>query len=351
MKKNQQTKIITANGMEIKAATPVIISASRATDIPAFYAEWFFNRLQEGYCKWRNPFSGQYSYVSFQNTRFIVFWSKNPAPLIPYIEKLKAMRIDCYIQYTLNDYEEDSLEPGLPKLEDRLDTYKLLSKYLGKERIIWRYDPLVLTNDIDIKILLAKLKRIGDCLRGFTDTLVFSFADISNYVKVKRNMQQHKIQYMEWTTDAMLRFSRQLAQLNKERSWNYKLATCAEKIDLSIYGISHNRCIDDELIIKLANSDRFLMDFLDVEFQLIEPNIWGDCEIPPNSIKINDLMYAIRKRSNKAIGQRQLCDCINSKDIGCYDTCPHGCVYCYANRNEIIARTKYLSHNPFSETI
>ena len=106
-------KIVIRNeqDVDVEAIAPVIVSASRATDIPAFYADWFFNRLDKGYASWRNPFNGKNSYVSFANTRFVVFWSKNPKPLIPYLPILQEKGIGFYIQFTLNDYDAEQLEP------------------------------------------------------------------------------------------------------------------------------------------------------------------------------------------------------------------------------------------------
>lgn len=106
---------------------PVIVSASRSTDIPAFYADWFFHRLQKGYSAWTNPFNGVKSYVSYENTRFIVFWSKNPRPLLPFLHILKERNIKCYVQYTLNDYEQERLEK-VPSLAYRIETFKTTMK-------------------------------------------------------------------------------------------------------------------------------------------------------------------------------------------------------------------------------
>ena len=152
--------------------TPQIVSASRSTDIPAFYSDWFFDRLDNGYCAWTNPFNGVRSYVSFQNTRFIVFWSKNPKPLLSYLDRLEEKKIGCYIQYTLNDYENDRLEIGVPKLSSRIETFKTLVEKLGKGHVIWRFDPLMLTEDIDISVLLSRIKNIGDQLKGYTEKMV-----------------------------------------------------------------------------------------------------------------------------------------------------------------------------------
>ena len=154
---------IVIDGKTVKAQVPIIISASRSTDIPAFYADWFFDRLEKGYSAWTNPFNGVKSYVSYENTRFIVFWSKNPRPLLPYLHILKERNIKCYIQYTLNDYEGNHLEK-VPPLSNRIETFKLLVKELGVGSIIWRFDPMILTDDISIETLLDKVKGIGDSL-------------------------------------------------------------------------------------------------------------------------------------------------------------------------------------------
>ncbi len=249
--KQQKVRILTRDSAEVEAFAPAVLSVSRATDIPAFYSEWFFNRLEEGYCKWRNPFNGVENYVSFEKVRFIVFWSKNPAPLIPYLEKLKKRGINCYVQYTLNDYEAEGLEPGVPAIKQRVETFIQLAEILGPQGVVWRFDPMILTDNIGVSELLKKVNFIAGRLQGYTDTLVFSFADIAGYRKVGRNLTLHGVRYAEWTEVKMREFASQLSQLNKERGWNLKLRTCAEKIDLSEFGIEHNRCVDDERIARL----------------------------------------------------------------------------------------------------
>lgn len=296
------------SGAEVTAQAPLIISASRATDIPAFYADWFFGRLDKGYVRWRNPFSGQDSYVSFGNTRFIVFWSKNPAPLLPCLPMLKERGIGCYIQFTLNDYEAEGLEPNVPTLAQRTDTFCRLVDALGIGAVVWRFDPLILTDKINIDTLLDKIAHIANVLAGYTEKLVFSFADIESYKKVSRNLRQSGINYREWDEDTMREFASRLSTLNRD-NWNFRLATCAERIDLSGYGIEHNRCIDPELISRRAPDDLALQNFL----------------------------YNAKTDS----GQRKACGCILSKDIGAYNTCPHGCLYCYANTSPASAGANY----------
>ncbi len=306
--KHQTISIRNDNGLEVLAQAPMIISASRATDIPAFYADWFFRRLEKGYVRWRNPFSGKDSYVSFDNTRFIVFWSKNPAPVLPYLSTLKERGIGCYIQYTLNDYEAEGLEPSVPPLEQRINTFGRLVDALGAGSVVWRFDPLILIDRITIDTLLEKIASIADALVGYTEKLVFSFADIGSYKKVSRNLRHSGINYREWDEATMREFASRLSMLNRD-NWNFKLATCAERIDLSEYGIEHNRCIDPALISRLAPDDSVLQNFL--------YNAGGDS------------------------GQRKACGCILSKDIGAYNTCPHGCLYCYANTSPASAFENY----------
>lgn len=137
-----RTTIHTPNGPQ-PAIEPLIISASRATDIPAFHADRFFRFLESGYVQWVNPFNRQVQYVSFAKTRVIVFWTKNPKPLIPYLSELNRRGIGYYFQYTLNDYEQEGLEPNMPAMEDRLQTFMDLSQQIGKEKVIWRFDPLI----------------------------------------------------------------------------------------------------------------------------------------------------------------------------------------------------------------
>lgn len=315
--KHQITTIITDHKDEVAAQAPVIISASRATDVPAFYADWFFDRLGKGYVRWRNPFNGKDSYVSFANTRFVVFWSKNPAPLIPQLHILRESGIGCYVQYTLNDYEKDGFEANLPALQHRIDTFKCLVDTLGEGSVVWRFDPLILTDTVSEESLLEKIDNIAERLHGYTEKLVFSFADIASYKKVGKNLIKAGIKYKEWDNESMLSFANKLSKYNA--SWGLRLATCSESIDLEQFNIEHNRCIDPELIARLAPNDAVLQNFL------------------------------FNARSDG--GQRKHCGCILSKDIGAYNTCPHGCAYCYANTTPQSALANYHRHNPNNDSI
>jgi DNA repair photolyase len=285
---------------EIQFIEPVIVSASRATDIPAFYADWFFNRLEIGYCAWKNPFNSKISYISFKKTKAIVFWSKNPKPLIKYLDILKSKNIDFYIHFTLNDYEKENFEINVPTLQKRIDTFKLLSEKIGKEKVLWRFDPLILTDNLSVETLLERVAKIGDEIKGFAKKLIFSYADIENYPKVKKNLSDNRISYKHFSQKDMLQFAEGLYNLNKK--WQYQLSTCAENISLEQFNIKHNSCIDANLMKEVFPNNKPLMDFL--------------------------------KTPKKDKGQRKLCLCAPSKDIGAYNTCPHLCQYCYANSSK-----------------
>lgn len=172
-------------GMIVDAIAPVIISASRSTDIPAFYAKWFFNRLTKGYCVWYNPFNQQKMYISFKNCKVIVFWTKNPKPILSYLHILDEMGIHYYFQFTLNNYVNEGFEPNVASVDERVETFKQLSLMIGKERVIWRFDPLIITPSISPRELLKRIWNIGNKLKGYTDKLVFSFIDIKHIEKFK----------------------------------------------------------------------------------------------------------------------------------------------------------------------
>lgn len=358
--KNEKIKLTLDDGNIVDAQAPVIVSASRSTDIPAFYAEWFFEKLKRGYSAWTNPFNGVTSYVAYSNTRFIVFWSKNPRPLIRHLDYLSERNIGCYIQYTLNDYEAEGLEKGVPPLAQRIETFKMLVDKLGIGRVIWRFDPMILTDKISIDDLLDKVRNIGDQLKDYTEKLVFSFADIASYRKVKANLEKNDVNYIEWDEASMNEFAARLSEMNRQRGWNFKLATCGEKIDIEQYGIEHNRCVDDDLMIRFAYHDEELMDFLKVDVRKVQPSIPSMFEefddvsqIPDGAIMLTADTYAVKQKNNKDKGQRQFCGCIISKDIGQYNTCPHLCEYCYANTSKDAAVANWKRHksNPSGDKI
>ena len=257
----QTISILTDSGQQVEATAPVIISASRSTDIPAFYAKWFFNRLAKGYCVWVNPFNRQKMYVSFKRCKVVVFWTKNPEPILPYLSELDKRGIHYYFQVTLNDYVREGFEPNVPNVERRVETFRKLSEQIGHERVIWRFDPLILTPSITPRILLNRIWKIGNQLKGYTDKLVFSFVDVKAYRKVQSNLIKETSCFTKENVETaeLNEAQRQevveglvkLREIWRDEGWNLTLATCAEEIDLERYGIEHNRCIDGELMERL----------------------------------------------------------------------------------------------------
>ena len=330
--------IITDEGKKAEAQAPVIISASRETDIPAFYMDWLINRFDRGYLKWKNFYNGLYSYVSLSKVRLIVFWSKNPKSLLKHFEYFDKKGINYYVQYTLNDYDDEKLEPKVPDVKSRIETFIKISEKIGKEKVIWRFDPFILTDKTGTDDILRKVENIGNQLKGYTEKLVFSFVDIKHYKKVQNNLRRHHINYQEFNERTMREIAAGLEELN--RNWKLEIATCGEQIELKEYGISHNKCIDDDLIIRLFSGDKELMDFLGVELR------------EENTLFEEKTEYS-RSKNLKDKGQRKYCGCIISKDIGEYNTCPHLCVYCYANNieNEVIENYKVHRSNPKKEMI
>lgn len=347
---NEKVKITLEDGSVVETAMhPVIVSASRASDIPAFYADWFFHRLKVGYSAWINPFNNRKGYVSYQDTRFIVFWSKNPKPLLDHIDELCKRGIGCYIQYTVNDYENVGLEKNVPSINERVDTFRRLVDRLGIGHVIWRFDPLVLSDHIDETLLLSKIEGIGNQLKGYTEKLVFSFADIACYRKVKHNLKDANINYREWNEEQMQSITKQLVKLN--RQWGYTLATCGESVDLP--GVEHNHCIDHDLIIRLSHRDKALMDYLGVTKIPVQKDMFGNIDLPVGAIMLDDGTIAIQRKRMPDKGQRIACGCMVSKDIGQYDTCLHQCEYCYATASKEKAMQNWQLHqnHPLAETI
>lgn len=324
----------------VDAIAPVIISASRATDIPAFYSDWFMNKFRKGYMCWVNPFNQQKQYISFSKARVFVFWSKNPKNLIKYLPDLNVANRGYYFHFTLNDYENEKLEQNLPTLEKRIETFKELSQKIGKEKVIWRFDPLILSDTLSIDNLLQKIENIGDQLYQNTDSLVISFVDIQDYKKVQINLKNEgKGSYREFALDEKKEFAEKIQKINKK--WNLNIFTCAEDIDLRKYCVKKGRCVDYNLMTKLFSHDRELIAFLNPSLQT----------------ELSSFDSDDKAKKMKDIGQRKDCGCIFSKDIGQYNTCMHLCTYCYANHSKNIVRKNYETFiqqnysNSFSDTI
>ena len=281
----------------------MILSVSRRTDIPAFYSEWFFNRLKEGFVLVRNPMNiHQVSRIvlSPEMIDCIVFWSKNPRPMLSRLDELKDYMY--YFQFTINPYDK-GLELGVPKKEGIISTFKELSEKIGKKRVIWRYDPILLTEKMGIEYHVQYFEEIAKRLEGYTDTCVISFVDL--YKKTKRNLKDTTAR--EPSIKEMLEIATKLFLIANK--YGITIQTFAEEISLESVGIKHGRCIDNALI----------EDLLGVKLVV-----------------------------SKDPTQRKECGCVQSIDIGEYNTCAHGCKYCYANFREETVSSNRAAHDPKS---
>jgi len=291
----------------------VIISASRRTDVPAFYSKWFMNRIRAGYCLVPNPLNmKQVSRVSLHpsDTEAIVFWSKNPAPLLPHLGELDKLGFYYYFQFSLNDYPR-ALEPNIPSLNDRIATFKDLSRLVGPLRVVWRYDPIIISNITPFDFHRERFTWIAEELKSVTHRVMVSIVDF--YQKTDRRLSQlEKEEGFSFDRDVLssagtISLLKDLADIAGKN--NIEIFTCAEERDYSQIGVPPGRCIDDRLLTKIWS--------LNLEYK-------------------------------KDPYQRGSCLCMVSKDIGINDTCIHGCPYCYSTTNYAVAERRFNEHNPDS---
>lgn len=311
-----ETVVATPRG-EMRAIAPLVISASRATDIPAFHARWFMNRLRAGYCLWQNPFNpGQRQYVSFEKCAAIVFWSKNPRPLFPHLAEIGARGFQFYFQYTLNDYVREGLEPGLPPLAQRVATFRELAERIGRERVIWRFDPIILGPGLGVVHILERLRALAQQLAPHTEKLVFSFLDM--YRKTRRRLKSLDARFRPPDAEEQRRLAAGLARINAGLARPLQLATCAEELDAEELGVHKNSCIDATLLRRLCPEN--------AQIQRVYAGA-----APQGQGSLLSASGALTPGPLKDKGQRAACRCAPAKDIGRYDSCPHLCLYCYAN--------------------
>lgn len=287
----------------------MIISASRRTDIPAFYSDWVFNRLKAGFVYVRNPMNiHQISKINLSHdvVDCIVFWTKNPADMLKkHSADLQSLQIPYYFQFSVNPYDK-SIEPNVPEKKYVFDTFAELSTLCGKDRVIWRYDPILITDILSIEYHCKYFDYIAKRLSPYTKKCVMSFVDM--YKKTQKNMSSLPCE--ELTFEKQLYLSKKLLQI--AQAYDLELVTCAEQIDLTNIGIAHGKCIDPELIAHLCGGDVKLC---------------------------------------KDKNQRPECGCVDSIDIGAYNTCLHGCKYCYANFSQTVVERQSKAHNPLSPLI
>ena len=292
-----------------------VVSASRRTDIPAFYSEWFMNRVRAGYCLVPNPHNTkQVSYVPLapDETDAIVFWTKNPAPMLKHIEELEKAGFRFYFQYTLNDYPKE-LEPGVPPASQRIEAFIKLSGMIGPERVIWRYDPIIVSNHTGFSFHREKFAALCEHLARFTRRVVVSIVDL--YAKTKRNLRRLENDGFRFAEDPVNdpEVDDLLSELAKTaRKFALEIATCAEKRNYTELGIAPGRCIDGDLIERL---------------------------------------WRLHRPWKKDPGQRDACGCVLSKDIGANDSCLHNCPYCYATRNGELACRLNEKHDPSTKAL
>lgn len=281
----------------------MIISVSRRTDIPAFYSDWFFTRLKEGYVYVRNPINkNQISKISLKprDVDCFVFWSKNPASFQRRLVELQSYKY--YFQFSINSYDTD-LEPYVPRKKGIINNFIDLSKKIGKEKVIWRYDPILLSKKYTLDYHIKYFESIAKLVSPHTEKSVISFVDI--YKKCKRNLKNTDVR--ELNEEEIIDISKRLNAISDK--YNLKLETCAENFDLDSIGVKHGRCIDNELIERILGK---------------------------------------KIKTAKDRNQRKSCGCIESVDIGAYNTCKHGCLYCYANFNSEMVDENYISHSSSS---
>lgn len=280
----------------------MILSVSRRTDIPAFYGDWFINRLKEGFVYVRNPMNiHQISKIplSPEKIECITFWTKNPSDkFINDLKIIDELGYKYYFQYSVTSYDQ-KVEVNVPRKSIQMERFQRLANQIGKEKVIWRYDPIFFNEHYNFEYHKKWFEYIAQKLENCTEKCVISFLDY--YSKIKNRLIANGIP--EVTENQMLEFAFYLSAIGKK--YNIKVESCCEAINLESVGIEHGHCIDPDLINRICPKQ-----------------------------------YDFKKDKS----QRQACGCIESIDIGSYNTCKNGCVYCYANwKDNVITNYDPLS--------
>ena len=285
-------------------AQPLVISASRRTDIPNYYASWFLERLRNGYVLVRNV--RDYHRVrridlSVEAVACIVFWTKNPAPLLPFLAQLNGY--PDYFQYTITGYGL-AVEPRIPPVGESVDRFKQIADRIGNERVIWRYDPIFNSKDYPLGYHMEMISYLASQLKGYTKRCVFSFLD--RYPHIEESLQRLGIEEIDEPTMRIL--ANHIAMQCRENG--IAVQSCAEPYDLEDVGITHGACIDTQLVETLSG-------------------------------------IALSGKKDRL--QRPHCRCAPSVDIGMYNTCLSHCPYCYANHHESVVHAQYAKARSTSE--
>jgi hypothetical protein len=286
----------------------VVISASRRTDIAAFYADWFINRVRAGWCRVPNPFnSRQISEISLRPTDVdaFVFWSKDPRPLLPHLDELDRLGYAYYFLFTLNDYPRE-IEPRVPGLETRVTAFKELSERIGSGRVVWRYDPIIISTVTPYSYHEERFTALCGELAGLTRRVIVSLVDY--YRKTERRLSRLETDRFEFDRKAAQRTETRALFERMSRTalaHGLEIQTCAQLDDFSNEGVPAGSCIDAGLLARLGRP------------------------VPAKKDK----------------GQRDACLCVESRDIGVNNTCLHGCRYCYATRDHALAMRRHAAHD------
>ncbi len=291
----------------------MIISASRRTDIPAFYSKWFINRVRKGWCDVPNPFNrAQVSKVSLapRDVDAFVFWTRNPRPLIPRLDELDGLGFRYLFLITLIGYPR-GIDPRSPGPEVSIANFHDLASRIGPERVTWRYDPILLSDITGPEFHEENFRRIARALRGTTNRCVISFVNV--YRKARKRLEEAVPGGLAAFDPGLPRTSELLRTISAAaREEGMRVFNCAGGHDLSPFGILPSRCIDGEFIGNL---------------------------------------FSVPVKAVKDPSQRAECGCTVSRDIGMYDTCLYGCSYCYATSNTERAEANHLSHDPESPSL
>ena len=280
----------------------MIINTGGRTDTVQYYSDWLLRRFSEGYVLSRNPLfpnkATRYE-LTPDKVDCVVFCSKNYRPILPRLHEITD-RFNTYFHYTITAYGAD-IEPGVPSIGESIDTLIELSKIVGKQRVAWRYDPVLLTNEYTIERHLETFEKMAGALAPYIDRCIFSFVEM--YKKLETNMPEI-IPLSVRDMDVLARGLGSIA-----RKYGVYIQTCGTNGDFSRYGVHASGCMTLDILGKA------------------------------NGVVFKDLKHR---------GTRQGCHCIESRDIGAYDTCLNGCKYCYANKNPRKAFENYKYHDPES---
>lgn len=280
----------------------MILNVSGRTDIVAFYTKWFMNRYKEGFVDVRNPYNKKLvSRIYFEDVDLILFCTKNPIPIIPYLKEIDKPII---FQVTITPYKKD-IEPNVISKKLIIESVKKISKIIGKENLSIRYDPIFISDEYNIEYHKKAFDKLCKLLKGYVNKIIVSFID--DYKNVRKN--KNILKYKEFTENDYKEIGNSFSKSAKEN--NLIVHTCFEDRNLTEYGFTKGECLSHELAFKLTG-------------------------------KTYKSWTARKERK---------CNCVNMVDIGAYNTCPHLCKYCYANYEENIVYKNTKKHIPNSSLL